>query len=254
MNLAIDIGNSLTHFAVFKGSRMIYAINCPSSEGIKLVQAIKKLEKNFYIDSIGISSVSPKTLKHLKTNIRNIFKLYPLTISNKTKIPISIKVKKSHTLGADRICNAVFGYVSSGLKTNTLIIDLGTANTFDLVLKNGDFIGGIIAPGLMTSSNALNISTGKLPALKYTELSAKAPLIGGNTFEAIQSGLVNYMKFAIEGIVNAMRKQYKGKLEIYLTGGSARFIGKSLEFEYIYRENTVLEGINLILNYQRTSK
>lgn len=254
MNLAIDIGNSFTHFAVYKGSRNVYTYNCSSFSKIQLAKAVKKIRKDFSISIIGISSVSPDTLKAIKSYIRKEFKISPLTINYKTKLPVKIKIKKSHTLGPDRICNAVYGYVTVKAKSNVLIIDLGTANTYDLVLKNGNFVGGIIAPGIMTSSKALNLNTGKLPLMEYRKLSAEAPLIGSNTFEAIQSGLVNYMKYATEGLIKAINGKYNGKLKVILTGGSAKLLGSKINFDHIYRENTVLEGINIVLNYQDSSK
>ena len=254
MNLAIDIGNSFTHFAVFEGRKNIYVQNCSSFGLTALTKAIKKIRKEFEIIKIGISSVSPNTQKSIKLLIRKEFKASPLIINDKSKLPIKIKIKNPHSLGSDRICNAAYGYIAVKGKSNVLIIDLGTANTYDLVLKNSDFVGGIIAPGIMTSSTALNSNTGKLPLLEYRKLSVKAPLIGKNTFEAIQSGLVNYMKYATEGLVKAVKNQYKGKLTVIVTGGSTKFLGSKLNFDHIYKTNTVLEGINIILNHQVSSK
>jgi len=253
MNLAIDIGNSFTHFAVYKDSRNVYTYNCSSISKIDLAKAVKKINKNFGIIKIGIASVSPDTIKTIKSHIRKEFRISPLTINNKTKLPVKIIIKNSNTLGSDRICNAAIGYNMVKGKSNVLVIDLGTANTYDLVLKNGDFVGGIIAPGIMTSSKALNLNTGKLPLFEYSKLSAIAPLIGRNTFEAIQSGLVNYMKYATEGLVKAIKNHYRGKLTVVITGGSAKFLGKKLNFKHIYETNTVLEGINIILNHQDSS-
>mgnify|MGYP001243253094 FL=1 len=254
MNLAIDIGNSFTHFAVFKGSKNIYAQDCSSYDVAALSEALKKIREEFEIIKIGISSVSPNTLRSIQLLIRKEFKVSPLIISNKSKLPIKLKIKNPHSLGPDRICNAVYGYDKVNGKSNVLVIDLGTANTYDLVLKNGDFVGGIIAPGIMTSSKALNSNTGKLPLLEFSKLTAKAPLLGKNTFEAIQSGLVNYMKYATEGLVKAIKNQYRGKLTVIVTGGSAKFLRKKLNFKHIYKINTVLEGINIILDHQDTSK
>lgn len=253
MNLTIDIGNSFTHFAVFKGSKHIYVQNCSSISITALTKAVKKIRKDCEITKIGISSVSTNAQRSIEILIRKDFKIKPLTINNKSKMPIKVKVKKPSSLGPDRICNAVYGYHNFNGQSNVLVIDLGTANTYDLVLKNGDFVGGIIAPGIMTSSKALNLNTGKLPLFEYSKLSAIAPLIGRNTFEAIQSGLVNYMKYATEGLVKAIKNHYRGKLTVVITGGSAKFLGKKLNFKHIYETNTVLEGINIILNHQDSS-
>lgn len=254
MNLAIDIGNSFTHLAVFKESRMIYSQNFNSHSSAELGKALKLIPKKQDLRRIGISSVASDRTNHIDDIVRKKFKISPVIINNKSKLPINIKILNSTTLGADRICNAVCGYAEAKGKSNVLIIDLGTANTYDLVLKNGDFVGGIIAPGVMTSSRALNKNTGRLPLLDYTELSSNAPLIGRNTFDAIRSGLVNYMKFATEGIVAAVKKKYGHKLLIVLTGGSSGLLGSKLDFKYISKKNAVLEGINIILNSGKQRK
>ena len=254
MNLLIDIGNSFTHIAVHNGNRITYSQKAHTSEKKQVTSLLKSISGKFEISSIAIASVSPQAFKAIQQYTLDNFKLKPLSVNNKIQLPIKIKVKKSVTLGADRICNAVYGNEIAGGRSNVLVMDLGTANTYDLVLKNGDFVGGIIAPGIMTSSKALNLNTANLPLLEYLKLSARAPLIGKNTFEAIQSGLVNYMKFATEGIVAAIKKKNKGKLTVILTGGSAILLKNNVNFEYIYGGNTVLEGLNLILSYQNNSK
>lgn len=254
MNLAIDIGNSFTHLALFEESRMIYSQNCNSHSRTDLEKVLKKIAAKPEIRRIGISIVASANLIDIVDIIRKKFRLLPVIINNKSKLPIKIKIQNSNSLGGDRICNAVFGYAEAQGKSNVLIIDLGTANTYDLVLKNGHFIGGIIAPGIMTSSKALNKNTGRLPLLEYSELSTKASLIGKNTFNAIQSGLVNYMKYATEGIVAAIKKKYGRKLTVIMTGGSAKLLGRKVNFKYIYKKNTVLEGINIILNSGKQPK
>ncbi|HRJ04457.1 MAG TPA: type III pantothenate kinase [Ignavibacteria bacterium] len=251
MNLIIDIGNTFTHFAMHNGKRLNLTENFRSVEFEMIKRYLTSIMKNQKVEAIGIASVSDKAQKLITHYIRTNFKVVPLIINSKTRLPIRIKIENSHTLGADRICNAVAGNHFSAGKSNVLIADLGTANTFDLVLKNGNFIGGIIAPGILTSSMAMNHNTAKLPFLKYRDLSKNAVLIGTNTFEAIQSGLVNYMKFATEGIVAAVKKKYKGSLRVMLSGGSAKLLINKVNFEYIYKENTVLEGINLIMEHQK---
>lgn len=250
VNLAIDIGNSNIHIAVFYNDKIIkfYTIPTPSYKSAN--RKLNIISRKYNVKLIGISNVVPRINSYFSKNIINIFKTKPVTINYKTKLPVRIKVKNPVTLGADRICNAVYGYIASGKKLNTLIIDLGTANKFDLVLKNGDYVGGIIAPGLITSSKALNLNTGKLPFLNINALDLDPVLIGKNTFQAIQSGLLNYMYFAAEGIIKAVKKQYPGKLNIILGGGSAVFVKRRLSQKYIFNEHTVLNGINCILNYQ----
>ncbi len=266
MNLAIDIGNSFTHFAVYNGSKQVYCHKSRLNEPNGLKNILLKIANKYppegtyfkqddlhKITSIGISSVSPSTYEYISNYAINIFKIKPLTINNKTKLPVVIKINNPVTIGTDRICNAVFGYEYFKRKHNVLIIDIGTANTFDIVTIKGEFVGGIIAPGIMISSKALNTNTGKLPLIEYSKLSFKSPLIGKNTFEAISSGLVNYMIFATEGIVSAVKKHFNGKLKVIITGGSSNFLINNVNFKYTYIQNTVLDGINCILNYQNST-
>lgn len=253
MNLAIDIGNSYTHFAVYYNRNCLHSAKCSSTDKQKIRNSISVIKYKFNIGFIGIASVKNKVNEEVKAQCRKTFKLIPLSINYKSKLPINISMKSAVTLGADRICNAVYGYTYFKRKENVIVIDLGTANTFDVVTKKGEFIGGIIAPGLMTSSKALNVNTANLPLLEYKKLSKNATLIGKNSFEAIQSGLINYMKFATEGIVRSLKKQFKGKLKVILTGGSSELLLRKVNFKYIHTDNTVPEGINIILNYQNTA-
>lgn len=250
MNLAIDIGNSFFHMAVFKGNKAEYLYSGNAGDKKIFNLGLKLISKKFLIQKIGFSSVVPKFNNFACKSIIKYFSKIPLNINSKSKLPIKIKVKNPETLGSDRICNAAFGFLVNSPKTNVLIIDLGTANKYDLVLRNGEYIGGIIASGIMISSKALNLNTGKLPLLKFQELCPNSPLIGKNTLEAIQSGLVNYMLYATDGIVRAIKKKYPGKLNIYLSGGSAGLIKSNISFKFKFIENSVLAGINYILNYQ----
>lgn len=250
MNLAIDIGNSYIHLAVFNRSKITAYKTIPLDSNVILINWFKSISKRYNICNVGLSSVVPKQNKFITQTIKKLFKLKPLIINYKSKLPIKVKVKNPYTLGSDRVCNAVFGYINS-TRSNSLIIDLGTANKFDLVLKNGNYVGGIIAPGLKLSAAALNINTAKLPLLNIEKLSGNAPIIGKNTFQAVQSGLLNYMKSATEGIVKEVKNQYPGNLKVFLTGGSAKFIKNKVSFNYIFTENTVLFAINYILNKQK---
>lgn len=250
MNLAIDIGNSFVHFGVFRGSKLVECKTVSNKSFPSLKRALSRLINKHDPLQAGIASVNPKAetviakmlLKHLGKTV--------ITINNKSKLPIAIKVKNSSTLGADRICNAVYGFLKAAGKSS-LIIDLGTANTYDLVLKDGSFLGGIIAPGLMTSALALNTNTAKLPVVDILRSGSRVPLIGRNTMEAISSGLLNYMLFATEGIVAAVKKEYGSNIEVFLTGGSAPLIARKADFKHKLVQNTVLEGINMIINYNR---
>ncbi|MBZ0203207.1 MAG: type III pantothenate kinase [Ignavibacteria bacterium] len=250
MKLAIDIGNSNTHLAVFAGSKPVFVLSfsngSPKNYRKTLRNAFERTRGN--ITSVGISSVVPKLTSICIKESRNKFKLTPLTINNKTELPVTIKIKNPGSIGADRLCNAAFGFEYYKEKENVIIADFGTANTYDIVLRNGDFIGGIIAPGIMTSSKALSLSTGKLPLIDYKEMKFNNSVIGKYTKKAILSGLINYPLFATDGIVSSIEKELKRKFRVILTGGAAKPFVSRLSHPAIYIENTVLHGINIILN------
>ena len=250
MNLAIDIGNTFVHFGVFRGQRLAEQVSVPNSDLPSIKKSLNFLLKRYEINCGAIASVNPKAERVIKKLFPKTLEVLNLTINNKIKLPLSIKVQNSATLGTDRICNAVYGYMKSAGK-DSLVIDLGTANTYDLVLKDGSFLGGIIAPGLTTSALALNTNTAKLPVVSVLSTQKRIPLIGRNTQEAISSGLLHYMLFATEGIVAAAKKQYGRNLQVYLTGGSAKHIASSVNFNCKYVQNTVLEGLNMIINLNK---
>lgn len=253
MNLAIDIGNTYTHLGLYNNNKRIkflkFQTNILTSFPAKYKELLKYSE---VITSIGISSVVPKSDIKWSSFIRKQFSQSPLIVNNLARLSISIKINNSKTLGADRICNAVFGYEHFKRKENVIIVDLGTANKYDIVLKNGDFVGGIIAPGIETSAKALNINTAKLPILNTGNLKFRKSLIGNNTHSTIEAGLLYYPLFATESIVKSVEKQFNGKFKVIITGGFAKTIQKRLNLKTILVKNTVLDGINYILNYQKS--
>ena len=250
MNLAVDIGNSYTHLAVFSGQKEVENFNI-STNNFDSVSICKKYLKKYSgkIKSAGISSVVPSKNEFWNSFVAIYLKTKPLFISNRINLPIKLKIEKTASLGTDRICNSVFGFEYFKKNENVIVIDFGTANTYDVVLKNADFIGGIIAPGIETSSKALNLNTGKLPLLKKSDFKFEKSLIGKNTKDAIRSGLMNYALYATEGIISSIKKELKKEFKVIITGGNAKKIQNKLSFKTIYIENTVLKGINIILNY-----
>jgi len=251
-NLVIDIGNSNTHIGIFS-SKLIHSLKFPThgDSAVKDADSVISLLGKKIISYCAISSVVPdkENFWHQYINIK--LKVNPLIISNKTKLPIKLKVKNSIALGTDRICNAVCGYEFFKKKHNVIIIDIGTALTFNVVLKSGDFVGGIIAPGVGMSAKVLNDSTGKLPYLSNENLSFPKSIIGNDTKSAIQSGLLNTAKYAIEGLFEAIQKETKQGFKSILTGGNARIFVNKLRFKPVYIENAVLIGLNRIVEYNK---
>lgn len=251
MKLAIDIGNSRLHFGVYEGKSLVKSITL-SAKSTQTLSLFHKQYSRYFIKvkHIGISSVVPSITRKWVDYSKKYLNIIPLIINNKSRLPVNIKVKNSSTLGSDRICNAVAGYLYYRKKSNVIICSFGTANTIDVVMKNGDFIGGIIAPGIDTSAKSLNLNTGKLPYLSFVNIDYRNVLVGKNTKEAIFSGLVNYPIFATEGYIREIIKKFKKNFKVIFTGGNGKIIHKMADIPSIYIPNTVLEGINHILDFQ----
>src|SRR4030095_3981199 len=245
-NLAIDIGNSNTHIGIFSNKLIRYeTFKTHAGELIKNADIAFKDLKDGDLKYCAISSVVPNAENFWVQYTGIKFNLKPLIISNSIKLPVKIKIDNSSSLGADRICNAVCGYEYFRRKYNVIVVDLGTATTINVILKNGDFIGGVIAPGLGTSSKSLNIHTGKLPLLDKKNLVFPKSVIGNSTKTAIQSGLMNTAYYSIEGIINAIKKETKRDYKVIISGGFAKaFIKK---FKPVHIENSVVEGLNMIM-------
>jgi type III pantothenate kinase len=248
--LTIDIGNSYTHLGIFS-IKLVRSASFSTEETSEndIELAFLKLSKGLKINKCAISSVVPEKEKFWSYYIEDTLNIIPLIINNKIKLPVRLKVKNSSTLGADRICNAVCGYDYFKKKSDVIVIDMGTAITLDVVKKNGDFVGGIIMPGIWTSAKSLFVNTGKLPLITEQELSFPPKTSGNNTIDAIKSGLMNSALFAIEGYVRSIKEEFRTDFKIILSGGIARLFHKKLSFKSIIIKNTVLEGLNIILGY-----
>ena len=251
MIFAIDIGNSNTHFAVYFRNKIIYLRKFPTytqSPEKYLLAVTNKYKRK--ISAIGIASVVPEKNRLWRRLIKKNFSLNPVFINNNAASPLFLNVKSPQTLGADRICNALAAFEYFGKKENVIAVDLGTAITYDVVLKNGKYLGGIISPGIKTMAKSLHAFTSKLPMLKKIDMIMPKRVIGRNTVDAIRSGTVYSTLASFEGIIKKIENEIEIKFKIVLTGGFAEYIHASTKLKTVIRENLVLDGINHILGYK----
>ena len=250
MFLAIDIGNTLTHAGLFDDLKLKKKIIFPTDEVLTnhelprkvTVLALKPITK------IGISSVVPKANVYWKYLTKKYFDINPVFVQGKMKLPINLEMKMPGKIGSDRLCNAVAGYEYFKRSYSVIIIDLGTATTYDIVLKNGTFIGGIIAPGIRTSADALHQKTARLPLVSEKFYFPVNP-IGKDTVSAMSSGISYSALDSVEGMVRRLNGKLKVKFKIILTGGFAELIKQRVSFKAVIRKDLVLEGINHILRH-----
>ena len=166
------------------------------------------------IGNTNTSSVVPQLAEVFSNAISKYLNIEPFNLSYKSKMPISLALENNKEIGADRIANAVAAKIK--YKLPAIVIDFGTATTFDIVDENSNFIGGIIAPGLKIQAKSLSQFTSKLPKLK---IEATDAAIGKSTISAMLSGIVLGHKCMIEGMIKKCEEEIGKKATIIATGG-----------------------------------
>lgn len=245
MNLIIDIGNTRTKIAIFSEGELIKSF---AADSFTLID-IQELKDDYpELDHAIVSSVkhdSQQLLKALKKELD-----YVIELDHETFLPIENLYETPQTLGKDRIAAAV-GANMIYPDQNVLVIDAGTAITYDFVNDKNQYIGGFITPGLNMRYKALHHFTDKLPLLKPGEPTF---LKGKNTNEAIQGGI----QYGLEGEIQRIIDYFSGgesKLKIILSGGDIKYFEKLLKsYKFVHLE-IILLGLNTILdsNYIRFS-
>lgn len=238
MNLIIDQGNTRAKLALFDGDELCKQDFCEKIT----TSSIKLFIGQTRISGLILSSVSKlttETVNYLQSLAHTFIRL-----SHDTPLPFKIKYLTPETLGRDRIA-AVAGAYFEKPKRNILVIDAGTAITYDFIDADGQYHGGNIAPGLAMRLNALHQFTDKLPLITKDGAS---PLLGSNTETAIRSGVAQGITFEIEGYINHLSAKYPDLL-IFLTGGDTFYFDKRLKNIIFADEYLVLKGLNRILQY-----
>ncbi len=240
MNLVFDLGNSFGKIAVCEGIKVIEAATYEriTSREIAYFHTRYKGLRGAIISSVV--NYSREIIDYL-SNFHSIC----IELDHSTPIPLENRYRTPDTLGYDRIAAAVGAYTICPGK-NVLVIDAGTAITYDIVTSKGEFLGGNISPGLDIRFKSLNRNTNRLPHLERPEGSP--PLLGSSTGEAIQSGIVNGLLFEIEGFIAAISRNYP-KLKVVITGGDANYFVGKLKSSIFVDLNLNLIGLNRILEH-----
>lgn len=243
MNLCIDQGNSRTKIAIFDNhgklvKHLIYRSFTHAD--------VERLFSLYPIENSIISSVvniEPAVVNGL-TRLSKRFILF----DHFTPIPIRNGYASPETLGQDRLAAAV-GAAHLCPNENLLIIDAGSAITYDFLSAEGEFLGGNIAPGLKMRFTALKQMTKKLPMVEVEE-NELIPLFGTSTRDAIAAGVIRGVSYEVKGYMRSLEKQVS-HFRTYLTGGSAPYILNQVHRPIQYEKNLVLVGLNKILEYNK---
>ncbi len=252
MLLVIDVGNSNIVFGVYEGQELLYNWRITSDKdrtsdeyGLLFDQIFKfnglKVKD---VKNIIISSVVPPLIHTMSTMSRRYFKVEPIIVGSDIEIGINIKYDNPEEVGADRIVNSVAGFEKYG--GPLIIVDSGTAITFDAIGRDGSYLGGVITPGIKISSEALFLRTAKLPKV---EIAKPDKIIGKNTINSIQSGLVYGYIGMIDYVIREMIKEMSSEGEfvnVIATGGFSTLISNESKYINIIDSLLTLEGLRII--------
>jgi len=238
MLLTVDIGNTNINLGVFNGTklkatwRMATRVHRMPDEYASLILHLFEHEgiAALQITDAIMCSVVPPLSGVFQEMCRRYLKVTPLMVESGVKTGVRIAMDNPREVGADRIVNAVAAHQLYG--GPVIVIDLGTATTFDAVSKEGDYLGGAIAPGIAIATEALFSRTAVLPRV---ELTHPKRAIGRNTVAAMQSGIVFGYAGLIEGIVTRIQKELGVKAKVVATGGYS---------ELLARETSAIEEVN----------
>ena len=240
-----DIGNTITkvcliEITTFKIKKIVYFKSKNISSKNFLYYNLKKIIKKKSIHKVALfSSVVPKHQSILKKFLKKIYKIKLREIKEKgiNKI-IKINIKNKKQVGSDRIANSVGVYKK--YKTNCIVLDFGTATTFDVVTKKGTYNGGIIAPGINLSMKSLASSADQIP---HFHIKKQKKIIGKNTLEALRSGFYWGYLGLINNIVLKIENETKKKYKIIFTGGFADLFKTSIARPFEIDKNITINGI-----------
>lgn len=257
MLLAVDIGNTNITIGVFDGSKMkatwrvATGVHRMPDEYASLILHLFEHEgiaASKITDAI-LCSVVPPVAGVFEEMCRRYLKVSPILVEAGVKTGVRISMDNPREVGADRIVNAVAAHQLYG--GAVIVIDLGTATTFDAVSEEGDYLGGAIAPGIAIATEALFARTAVLPRV---ELIHPKRAIGRNTVAAMQSGIVFGYAGLIEGIVTRIKQELGGKAKVVATGGYAELLARETPAIEEVNPDLTLIGLRLIYEMNKTKE
>ncbi len=255
MLLTIDIGNTNITMGVFEKDKLrhtwrmetarnkmpdeyaIFLLNAFSHNGLKPAD----------ITGIAMCSTVPPLVVIFTEMLQRYFNMHPLVVGPGIKTGVRVRMDNPREVGPDRIANTVAAHHL--YKGPIIVVDVGTATTFDIVTAEGDYIGGVIAPGIALAAEALFSRTAALPRI---ELVAPKQTIGPNTVSAMQSGIVYGYVGLIEGIIERIQRELEAKATVVATGGYAYIITPETKIIDTVNPDITLIGLKLIYEMNQT--
>lgn len=249
MLFVIDIGNTNIAFGVYREEELLTHFRIETTIG-RTADEYAILINSFFslygisfkeIKATVISCVVPPLLLPFEQFSRNYLGIRPLFVGPGIKTGMPILYENPHEVGADRIVNAVAAY--ERYKRALIVVDFGTATTFDYISPKGEYIGGAIAPGIIISTEALFEKASKLPRV---ELVRPKTIIGRNTVHSMQSGIIYGYISLVDGIVRRIKEEVKTDPFVVATGGLSRLIAKESETIDEVDELLTIKGLKIL--------
>jgi type III pantothenate kinase len=224
--LLLDIGNTHTHVALSSGRRLLRPVNLPTAawQTNQMLALISRHTGPASITQIAACSVVPRATAAAIRAFKRAWKLAPFQLNHETVCGIGIKYPSPGSIGPDRLANAVAARSMYGAPV--VVVDFGTAVTFDVVDRRGDYVGGVIAPGLAAMTSYLHEKTALLPEIEIREVSGA---FGRSTEQAMLIGAVHGYRGLIRELIHRLRRDLKSRrLPVVATGGYAELMAKKL--------------------------
>ncbi len=250
MILLFDIGNTHTHLGLANARRVVRQVDIPTAAWFKgsAVAQVKKFVGHRQIKAVALCSVVPKATPLVRRAVKKSWRLACLELTAGTVRGVGIDFPKPASIGPDRLANAVAARKHFGAPV--VVVGFGTAVVFDVVDRRGNYVGGIIAPGLAAMTDYLHEKTALLPKIKIREIQSA---IGKSTEEAMLIGAVHGYRGLVRELIGGLKQNLKVKrLPVIATGGYAKLIAAKLPEITAVEPKLTLEGLRLV--WQRNAR
>jgi type III pantothenate kinase len=254
MLLAIDVGNTNTVFAIHDGAMFVAEWRCATEHArtadqyyVWLRNLMQLHDVQSSIDRVAISSVVPQVVFNLRLLSDKYFGCRPVVVGKpETELGVPVRVDEGTLVGADRLVNTVGAFDRYG--GDLIVVDFGTATTFDVVDQDGAYVGGVISPGVNLSIKALHEAAAALP---HIDVSMPDNVIGTNTLVCMQSGVFWGYVGLIEGVCKKIREEHPRSMKVIGTGGLAGLFERGTDLFDKIDGDLTMHGLVLIADKNR---
>ncbi len=251
--LAIDVGNTHITSALMEGVEVKLVRRIPTEVCLKTGSFFNHLEMDSarFTGQCAVSSVRRRASAIIDRECREKFGKRPFMITNETPMGIGNRYRTKDTLGTDRLVNASACHhlYTKGLRPG-IVVDIGTATTIDYLAKGGSFIGGVIAPGLVSACRGLLAAAPELPEI---DISPVDVLIGATTKDCLRSGVIAGHAAMVQSMVSLMSRKRRPRPLVVVTGGLLPVVDGRLPEEYIRDQHLMVKGLSIIYRLQAES-